>query len=792
MKNQKSPGSDGITTEFYKIFWNDINEFYIKSINFSFQNGELTELQKQSIITLLPKSGKDNLLLENWRPISLLNVDYKITAKATANRIKKVLPTLIHETQTGFMKGRYIGENIRLILETIDITDENNLPGMIFFSDFEKAFDSINHEYMFKCLRHFNFKNDLVNWVKLLYKNAKSCATNNGHHSDFFHIWRGVRQGCPLSPYLFIICIELLSNQVRKSPDIKGIYIEGKENKTSLFADDASFILDGSTKSFENLIRILDKFTNISGLKLNAKKCQVLRIGSLTSKTIELMKHRKFSWNSNKASCLGMVFKTNREKSLSSNLEPKIIEFEKCLMQWRHRKLSLMGKIVVIKSYALPKLIYPLTSLPNPPKETIKRIEKMMYNFIWDGKPDKIKREILTSDYDKGGLRMIDIEKFIWSLKISWVKRILQTESNSLLKHLYENIFKQFGGNILFECNFREADIIKHFIKKPFLRDLLLAWSKFANKTVISNYHNVIIWNNSNIRVGENTIFYKEWFQLGIKHIKDIYNQQNQRYYSFYKLQEKFNLPATEFLRYMSLINSIPKDWKYKLKHEVQIVPTESNLLKQIRNQTHVNKFVYNNFMRCSQGAVSKAEIKWNEQFSDETLQWKNIYLTVFKSTNDIKLRNFQYKYLKRIVPTNQFLTKCNIVGSALCEFCSMEIESVSYLFWECAHVQQFWTSVADLLRVCDSNINITVKTITFGICQSKPKCDAIVINFIIFLAKYFIFQNKQNKKVPNMHVFMYYLSNRIKIEKEIALLNDKLAFFEYKWGKVLDKLNMK
>ena len=126
----------------------------------------------------------------------------------------------------------------------------------------------------------------------------------------------------------------------------------------------------------------------------------------------------------------------------------------------------------------------------------------------------------------------------------------------------------------------------------------------------------------------------------------------------FYKLQEKFNLPATEFLRYMSLINSIPKDWKYKLRHEIQIVPMESNLLKQIRNQTHVNKCVNNNFMRYSQGAVSKAEIKWNEQFSDETLQWKNIYLTVFKSTNDIKLCNFKYKYIMRIVPTNQFLTK--------------------------------------------------------------------------------------------------------------------------------------
>ena len=173
----------------------------------------------------------------------------------------------------------------------------------------------------------------------------------------------------------------------------------------------------------------------------------------------------------------------------------------------------------------------------------------------------------------------------------------------------------------------------------------------------------------------------------------------------------------------------------------------ESNLLKPIRNQTHVNKFVYNNFMRYSQGTVSEAEIKWNEQFSDETLQWKNIYLAVFKSTNDIKLRNFQYKYIMRIVPTNQLLTKCNIVGSALCEFCSMEIETVSHLFWECAHGQQFRTSVADLLRVCDSNINITVKTITFGICHSKPKCDAVVINFIIFWQNILFFKTNKIKK---------------------------------------------
>ena len=138
MKNKKSPGSDGITAEFYKIFWYDIKEYYLKPINSSLQNQELTELQKQSVITLLPKPGKDNTLLENWRPISFLNVDYKIAIKVIANRIKNVLPKLVHETQTGFMKGRYIGENICFIFETIDYVDEQNLPGILFSPTLKK------------------------------------------------------------------------------------------------------------------------------------------------------------------------------------------------------------------------------------------------------------------------------------------------------------------------------------------------------------------------------------------------------------------------------------------------------------------------------------------------------------------------------------------------------------------------------------------------------------------------------------------------------------------------------
>ena len=144
MQNNKSPGSDGITVEFYKIFWNTIKQHYIRSINYSFEEGSLTELQKQSIITLIPKQNKDITLLDNWRPISLLNVDYKKAAKVIAYRVKDIITKIIDHSQTGFIKGRYIGENIRLLFEIIDAAEEENKQSLIFFFLISKKHSTVS------------------------------------------------------------------------------------------------------------------------------------------------------------------------------------------------------------------------------------------------------------------------------------------------------------------------------------------------------------------------------------------------------------------------------------------------------------------------------------------------------------------------------------------------------------------------------------------------------------------------------------------------------------------------
>ena len=159
------------------------------------------------------------------------------------------------------------------------------------------------------------------------------------------------------------------------------------------------------------------------------------------------------------------------------------------------------------------------------------------------------------------------------------------------MKTLYEYDFKKIGGNILFECNFNDIDVIKHLIlpdvikhfkSKPFLKDILIAWSNLNFKPIIYSHFNEILWNNSNIRVDDKTVFYKRWSELGIKYVKDIYDRKAKVYYSFRTIQNKFWLPSSDYLRYLSLINSIPKDWKRKLNQENSNISVETKILEQL------------------------------------------------------------------------------------------------------------------------------------------------------------------------------------------------------------------
>ena len=153
LKNGKTPGSDGFPPDFYKFCWCEIKVLVYESLSFAKDKGELSIDQRRGIINLIPKKDKDIRMLKNWRPISLLNTDYKVLTKCLATRLKKILPTVIHPDQVAYLKGRYIGQNIRTIVDIMHYTDEKKIGGLIAFLDFEKAFDSIDWRVIDEALR---------------------------------------------------------------------------------------------------------------------------------------------------------------------------------------------------------------------------------------------------------------------------------------------------------------------------------------------------------------------------------------------------------------------------------------------------------------------------------------------------------------------------------------------------------------------------------------------------------------------------------------------------------------
>ena len=186
LKNSKSPRLDGFTVEFFKKFWIDIGISILRSLNYGYRNGSLSITQKQGLITCLPKPNKSRLSLKNWRPISLLNVIYKLAPSVIANRVKNTLQNIIHENQKGFIAGRFIGENIRLIYDVLFETKQQNIPGLILSIDFEKAFDTVSWKFISKTLDCFNFGESIKNRYIFFRKGRKQAYYRMGSCQSFF------------------------------------------------------------------------------------------------------------------------------------------------------------------------------------------------------------------------------------------------------------------------------------------------------------------------------------------------------------------------------------------------------------------------------------------------------------------------------------------------------------------------------------------------------------------------------------------------------------------------------
>ena len=230
MSLEKSPGEDGLTVEFYRLFWNDIKQLVYNSVQFSFNSGRMSLSQCWGIVKLLPKPGRNAQIVSNWRPITLLNVDYKLVTKCLSLRLSLVLPDLISHDQRGFVKGCYIGNNIMDLYACIkEAQMYPNEASAAILLHIEKAFDSVSLTFLHDVLEAFDFPDYFRSWIQILYLNKEIRIVNNGHASEVIKPTNGVAQGCGLSPMLYILVMEILSLSIKNNESIKGICVDNFE-----------------------------------------------------------------------------------------------------------------------------------------------------------------------------------------------------------------------------------------------------------------------------------------------------------------------------------------------------------------------------------------------------------------------------------------------------------------------------------------------------------------------------------------------------------------------------------
>ena len=325
-------------------------------------------------------------MIKNWRPVSLLNIDAKRISKILAKRIKKHLPSLISSNQTACVDKKFITEGRPLISDILEITDLLKIKGLLLTVDIEKAFDSVDHQFLINLLKTFGFEKNLVRWITILLKNQESCIINGAINAKYFKLEKSTRQGDPISDKLRISEHDFLY---------------------TANADDTTFFVKNQTSVIE-ILKIFDNFSKISSLKSNKSKCEIAGIGDLKRVRVALCGMQCINLNEETVTILGIHFSYNKKLEEEKNFNNHIATIQNVLRACRMRDLTIEGKIVIFKSLAISKIVH-LALIKTVPIFAVQQLNIIKKNFIWQGKKLKIKQSTLCNSYENGGLKDVNI-----------------------------------------------------------------------------------------------------------------------------------------------------------------------------------------------------------------------------------------------------------------------------------------------------------------------------------------------------------------------------------------------
>ena len=787
-KNDSAPGMSGFTYEYYKRFWHLLGFFLVESANYSFESGVLPDCLSCGVITLLPKDGKCKKSLANWRPLMMLCIEYKLISGAIAERLGRVIGNLISTDQCGFVRGRFIGEVTRTVYDTMHYYKSKNLTGLLLLVDFRKAFDCIDHSFIFKCLTHFGFTDNFVSWIKLLVLNFKAVTNYVGNLSRPFLLGRGAKQGDPVSSLLFILSVEILALKIQNS--INGLNIGNFYIKKALYADDLTIFLEYSEIELENAIAILEQFRMLSGLQINNDKTQCVVIGNVPNNR-KLCPHLGLKWEQD-FKLLGILFNGNLE-SMECNYEKTIEKVKKVIHNWRFRHLTVYGRTVIVKSLLLSKFANLLLALPDMSPVMIKDIEKLLFNFIWKG-PDKVKRDDAKLPEKSGGLNLPNIVNAMCAMKLSWIRRAYHSPNASWLKILnvtlnemerptnvhdivtntsLDNIALLRIGNPFWSSCFKKLRIVTraqlYCSPLDFMLDFNLWGARFTsttgrtfNRTFFSNISDAILTVGDTLIVVNNRLTFIDDMYLSKPGDINIYKLASFRqmirtllshhhiHFNTWVDEKKLYKPRTPIvLKIISMCNKGCGAWTRLLRNNM------------------------------SKKGIYEREQKWDNIFGYRLglNHWNRCYAETANINFSNKLRWFNYQLVRGCLKVNHIV--CNFKDDVVdrCTFCNANGETILHLFFMCPTARTFIIECLTYLGTLGIATDFSsMRPYEFVIMQRGRKWTKETFIWFLFI-KYHIWTNRCAKTTPTLRSFKNWLYSELNIIKQCGEIYKDMAF---------------
>ncbi len=737
LKTETSPGIDGITNDFYKECWHIIGDDFLEMVAEVLET-ECTISQYIGLIILLYKNGMRDII-SNWRPITLLNCDFKIIEKIFANRLIKVIRKLVKEDQKAYIHGRFIGDNARLMEDLIFECENNEIDGAILFYDQSKAFDRVEWIWLRKVMERFKFGKKFIGWIFMLYMRAKSTVMTNGFMSEMFKIKRGLRQGSPLSALLYIIQAEPLAQAIRNAKQITGIQIANSEIRITSYADDTQIYVKDE-KSITETNKIMDIYSQASGAKINHEKTQGILLAKMTS-------NLDISWTKGPVKALGVPQGQNED--LEHFWESKKQKVKKSLDLWSRRRLSLTGKVHLIRSVGISILTYAV-GLKYIPERKVKEINSLLWNFLWDNKYEPVKRSICTQSRDNGGINMPDLQNLVKSRQIMIIKRLL-TEDDAKWKEIPMQYIKSLDDAydeefFLLNANMPEEEI-ENCKLPPFYKECIKSWQNMCiNRKDPETRIDVLnerLWFNEKIRIENVCLNNKEWAKAGIHKVKDIIGEEGE----ILKDNVRKKLTTGDIVLYINkILKAIPQKWKDILKREHTTIhqdeaPGILNLQKDIAKLT--SKEVYSRLQ--NKKVKTRWEAEWEEKFGDTN--WKTVYDKVSNKLIERKVGDMQWKSINYGLCTEQKQKKMRL-SDGFCKLCTVDEETVEHMFYECDLVDRVWVEIDRVIKEVWKVNCVRLKDIIFCLTHAEKDNNVnMILEFIIMSTKWIIWKRRNLTK---------------------------------------------